>query len=152
MENKREINTDNTVNNNPGVLKFDNPIKIEVLVLKAETLNLNHRILGKTLCERIVENVNLMKHEIHTDANEFGGTGIIIGRTVSASLDNEGRMTVVAEIDSDFFKDKKVEDFTLITVGIGKVERNYYVDYDFSCFAICSKEESAFYNNGVLIE
>lgn len=154
MAKKRTVKSNKTsITNSPiKTLVLKKPIRIETLVLKADTLNMNLRQFDLATCKRIVENINIMTHEIHSDADENGGNGIIIGRTLSASIDKKGRVTVVAEVESKFFKSKKVEDFTLFTVGIGASKNGIIVEYDFSCFVPLHKLESASYRGGEFIE
>jgi hypothetical protein len=138
MAKKRTVKSENTVYNNPEGLKFEKSVRFKTLVMKADVAGENHRTYD----------LNVMKHEIHSDCDFDGGTGIIIGRTVSASIDKKGRVTIISEMNSEVFTGKKKNDFTLIPIGIGMIKKGIIFDYDFSCFSIVEKDESAFYNNG----
>lgn len=157
MEKNREVQSNNNGHQNIKTIQFQNLVRIETVVLKANHLARNNYKYDLDTCSLMCQDINLMQHEIHTDADEKGASGIIIGRTISASLDEKGRLTIIADIEQSALGDKKVEDFTLITVGIGSTRKfdqsRVLQQYHLSAFAICLKSESTFYNcDGIFID
>lgn len=149
---KRKVKSSNKHLSDTKNLVLKNTVALTVEIMKAGIKNKNNVIYDLTTCKRIVENINLMKHEIHSDASEEGGTGVVVGRTILATISQKGTVKVTAEIEKSIFKGKNTDAFTLSPVGIGAVNKTIVVDYDFSCLFVCLKSESSFFRDGLLIK
>jgi hypothetical protein len=136
-------------------LTFPDTIQGTFNVLKIDVLGLrrNYRF-SERMAKLITENINLMPHEIHTDASEEKGpTGVIVGRTVRSEI-IDGVLRVTADLSSQALNKRDISDFTLIPVGIASyasLSRRNGDDYQFSCFCLGLKGNSQFYFNKHLI-